>query len=607
MPPDTGPGSPATLSPDEAFAVLGDDTRLEILRALAAADGPLAYSKLFDRVEYDDATNFSYHLGKLTGHFVRKTDEGYDLWEAGRRVVEAVLSGAVTETPVIEPTETDEPCPYCGAPVEVGFQHARMELRCTECPGFLRHADSGGRRFSEHGSLGYFLFPPAGVRGRTASEALDAAWTWMHADVLVRSAGVCSRCSAPLDHSATACEAHDAEGGFCDRCGRRHAVRFESRCSNCGRAMNAIAPGCLLANTELLAFLTEHGVNPLAPESTDRALRALGDYDEEVVSADPFEARFTFHAGDETLTLTLDDDLCVTAVTRNAASDSRSRRAGERTFFDPGNAVQSMTPDIPTPGLGTYENTDPETCAESVRTALEMGYRHVDTAQMYGNESAVGDGIAAADVPREEVFVATKLDTGNLAYDDAVTTARESAERLGVEVIDLLYVHWPVDSYDPEGTLAALDDLRDDGLIRHVGLSNFTPDLIADARERLDSPVAAHQVETHPLLPQTELLAEAKAHDTALVAYSPVMKGRVGEYEPIRAVADAHDATPVQVSLAWLDAKGATPIPKSASEAHIRENLAAFDLELTDDEVARIDAIEETERIVDPDDAPWHA
>jgi len=265
-----------------------------------------------------------------------------------------------------------------------------------------------------------------------------------------------------------------------------------------------------------------------------------------------------------------------------------------------------MTPAVPSPGLGTYDNTDPEMCAESVRTALEAGYRHVDTAQMYDNEAAVGDGLAAADVPREDVFVATKLDTDNLAYDDAVATARESAERLGVEVIDLLYVHWPIKTYDPEGTLAALDDLRDDGLVRHVGLSNFQPDQIREVRERLDAPVAAHQVEMHPLLPQAELLAEAKEHDTALVAYSPVMKGRVGEYEPIRAVAEAHDATPAQVSLAWLDAKGAVPIPMSTSANHIRENLAAFDLSLTDDEVARIDAIEERERIVDPDAAPWN-
>jgi diketogulonate reductase-like aldo/keto reductase len=264
-----------------------------------------------------------------------------------------------------------------------------------------------------------------------------------------------------------------------------------------------------------------------------------------------------------------------------------------------------MPTDVPTPGLGTYRLTDRDECADAVRTALEAGYRHVDTAQMYGNEEYVGEGIAAADVPREDVFLATKLEPGNLAYDDAVRTARESRDRLGVDVIDLLYVHWPLRTYDPEETLAALDDLRDDGLIRHVGLSNFTPDLLAAARDRLDAPVAAHQVEMHPLLPQRDLLRDAREHDTALVAYCPVIRGRAGDYDAIRAVADRHDATPEQVCLAWLHENGAVPIPKSSSEAHIRENLDALDLDLSDDDVARIDSIDERERLVEPDDAPW--
>lgn len=319
---DTGAGESATLSPDEAFTVLGDETRLQVLQALGAADGPLSYSDLFDRIEYDDSANFSYHLRKLTGHFVRKTEAGYDLWEAGRRVVEAVLSGAVTETPVLEPTQTEERCPFCGAPVEVGFQHARVEMNCTECPGLLRFAGSGGRRFTEYGSLGFFLFPPAGVDGRTASAVLEAAWTWKHVDVLADSSGVCSRCSAALDTSVAVCPDHDAGDGYCEHCGRRYAVRFDIGCTNCNYDVHSIAPGCLLSNTELLAFFTTHGINPLAPDSLDGAMDALANYEEEVVSTDPFEARFTFTAGGDAITLTVDDDLSVADVTTHDAAGS---------------------------------------------------------------------------------------------------------------------------------------------------------------------------------------------------------------------------------------------------------------------------------------------
>jgi diketogulonate reductase-like aldo/keto reductase len=263
--------------------------------------------------------------------------------------------------------------------------------------------------------------------------------------------------------------------------------------------------------------------------------------------------------------------------------------------------------DIPRLGFGTYQNDDPEQCVESVRTALDAGYRHVDTAQSYGNEAAVGDGIEASDVPREDVFVATKLSTENLAYDDAVETARESAERLGVETIDLLYVHWPINSYDPEGTIEALNDLHEDGVIDAVGLSNFRIDQLNDAIERLDPPLAAHQVECHPMLPQDDLRGHAIDHDYALVAYCPIARNQVAEVDTIVEIAENHDASPAQVSLAWLLAKeNVVAIPKATGEAHIRDNLAARELELTDEEIAAIDDLDEHRRIVDFDAAPWN-
>jgi 2,5-diketo-D-gluconate reductase B len=263
---------------------------------------------------------------------------------------------------------------------------------------------------------------------------------------------------------------------------------------------------------------------------------------------------------------------------------------------------------LPPVGLGTYSDDDREQWRENVRTALDAGYRHVDTAQDYGNERYVGAGLADAAVDREAVFLATKLATGNLAYDDVLDTTEASLDRLGVDYLDLLYVHWPVDSYDPEGTLGALDELYEEGTIEHVGLSNFSPALLDEARDRLDAPVAAHQVECHPLLQQDDLHAYAREHDHWLVAYSPLAQGEVFDVPEIREVAAKHDATPAQVSLAWLLSKdNVAAIPKASSREHMGQNLAARDLDLDDEDVARIDGIEREHRVIDPEFGPWNA
>ena len=262
--------------------------------------------------------------------------------------------------------------------------------------------------------------------------------------------------------------------------------------------------------------------------------------------------------------------------------------------------------DLPDVGIGTYD-TDHDACQACVTYALNTGYRHVDTAEMYENEAAVGDALAAANVDREDVFVATKVLPENLAYDDVLARAQASREKLGVDAIDLLYVHWPIRAYDPEETLAAFDELYDRGLTRHVGLSNFTPARLDEARDHLDAPVFAHEVECHPLFQQDELREYAREHDHYLVAYSPLAKGRVTEVPEIVDIAEKHDATPAQVSLAWLLSKeNVAVIPKSTSETHIRENLAAGGLSLDPEDVERIDAIDREERQVDFPDAPWN-
>ncbi|WP_394351375.1 aldo/keto reductase [Halobaculum saliterrae] len=274
---------------------------------------------------------------------------------------------------------------------------------------------------------------------------------------------------------------------------------------------------------------------------------------------------------------------------------------------------QSIGPDdvpsangMPTLGLGTWENTDPEACRDAVATALEMGYRHVDTAQIYGNEAEVGDGIERAAVDREDVFLATKVWIDNLAPEDVRRTTEESLDRLGVDAVDLMYVHWPAREYDPEATLNAFNELYDDGLIERIGVSNFEPEQVAEAIEISDAPIFANQVELHPLLQQPELREACAEHDVEVVAYSPLARGQVFDVPELSEIAEKHDASEAQVSLAWLREKGVTAIPKATSEAHIRDNWESLALELDDEDVATIDAIDREDRRVDPGFAPWN-
>jgi diketogulonate reductase-like aldo/keto reductase len=266
-----------------------------------------------------------------------------------------------------------------------------------------------------------------------------------------------------------------------------------------------------------------------------------------------------------------------------------------------------MAGELPRLGLGTYQHDDPEVCVESVRSALELGYRHVDTAQGYENEASVGRGIRDSSVDREDVFLATKLTTDNLAYDDVIHSTRESMDRLGVDTIDLMYVHWPLNTYDPADTLPALDDLVDRGWVRHVGVSNFEPRHLAAARDVLENPIFANQVEMHPMLQQDELLADAREHDYWVVAYSPIARGEFFDHPAIAETAERLDCTPAQVCLAWsLDRENVAAIPKATGE-HVAENYGALEVELDDEARERIDAIEQEHRIVDFDEAPWHA
>jgi len=206
---------------------------------------------------------------------------------------------------------------------------------------------------------------------------------------------------------------------------------------------------------------------------------------------------------------------------------------------------------IPKLGPGTWQNTGPR-CTETVRTALELGYRHVDTAQAYDNEARVGDGIAAADVDREDVFLTTKVWRSNLRDGDLQASVRASLADLDVDHVDLLLVHRPHPRVPVEETLGAMAELREEGAVRHLGVSNFTRSQLDEAIRIADGPIVADQVLYHPYEDQSDLVSFCAARDVALTAYSPLARGGVLDDEVLGRIGERYDGTAAQVALRWL-------------------------------------------------------
>lgn len=262
--------------------------------------------------------------------------------------------------------------------------------------------------------------------------------------------------------------------------------------------------------------------------------------------------------------------------------------------------MQPRTP--PSLGLGTGGGSYPdgEALTNAVVSALELGYRHVDTAPMYGNQEAVGEGLARSDVPREELFVSSKVSPEDLDYDGVHRSLEASLDRLGVSYVDVLYVHFPTGAYDPAETMPAFEDLHDRGMIRSIGVSNFTPEDLEVAGDHLDVPIAANQVELHPWCQQRDLLSFAADRSIHVVGYCPLIRGRIFDDPVVARIAQDRDLTPAQVGLAWLLGKdGVSVVVKSTTPAHLRENLAATEVDLDSEEVAAIESISRTEKLVD--------
>ena len=260
---------------------------------------------------------------------------------------------------------------------------------------------------------------------------------------------------------------------------------------------------------------------------------------------------------------------------------------------------------IPAIGLGTWRLWGEE-CARVVEAGLRAGYRHVDTAQMYDNEREVGAGIAAAGVPRDDLFITTKIWPSAAAPGHLERAAEERLELLGLGYVDLLLIHWPPDAVPIAEVVKGLARVKRDGLARHIGISNCTVALIEDAVAACPEPLVTNQVEYHPFLSQAPVLGTARRHGLSLTAYCPLARGRVAEAAPMREIAAKHGRTTAQIALRWLvQQDGVIAIPKTATIARLVENLQIFDFELTPEEMRTIHGLAEPEgRMVETQFSP---
>jgi 2,5-diketo-D-gluconate reductase A len=260
--------------------------------------------------------------------------------------------------------------------------------------------------------------------------------------------------------------------------------------------------------------------------------------------------------------------------------------------------------EIPQLGFGVFQ-VPPEETQTAVEEALEVGYRHVDTAAAYRNERGVGAAIASSGIPREEIFVTTKLWNSQQGFESTLGACDKSLERLGLDYTDLYLIHWPVPT---EGraldTWRAFERIHEEGRSRTVGVSNFRIEDLEMLEREADTQPTVNQVELHPHFPQAELRAWHAEHGIATEAWSPLAQGDLLVNETIAAVASRHDRTPAQVILRWHLRLGNVVIPKSATPARIRENFEVFDFELDDEDMTEIAALDVGQRI-GPDPATF--
>ncbi len=259
--------------------------------------------------------------------------------------------------------------------------------------------------------------------------------------------------------------------------------------------------------------------------------------------------------------------------------------------------------EIPQLGFGVYQ-VPPEDTADAVSTALEIGYRHIDTAEMYGNEKGVGEAVARSGIDRGEVFVTSKLNNGHHRRDDALRAFDQSLGDLGFEYLDLFLVHWPLPGIDVDyvETWQAMEEIYASGRCRAIGVSNFQPHHLRRLFAETQVRPAVNQIEVHPYLTQEELRAFDADHEIVTEAWSPIAQGKVLDDPAIVAIAERLDRTPAQVVLRWHVQRGDVVFPKSVSRQRMQENFELFDFELGDGDMATLTGLDRGERTgPDPD------
>ncbi|MFC4350448.1 aldo/keto reductase [Fodinicurvata halophila] len=256
---------------------------------------------------------------------------------------------------------------------------------------------------------------------------------------------------------------------------------------------------------------------------------------------------------------------------------------------------------IPKIGFGTFQ-LDADVARARVREALEVGYRHIDTAQMYKNEEAVGAGLRDGGVPRDEIFLTTKVWPDRFADGDLQRSAEESLERLKLDYVDLLLLHWPNPEISLSETIGALNDVRKRGLAKHIGISNFNVALIREAVAASEAPLVTNQVEYHPWLSQDPVRQELARHGMSLTAYCPLGQGKLLEEPVIQRLAQAYGKEPGQVVLRWhYQQPDVIAIPRTSKAERVRSNLDIFDFELSEAEMSEISGLARSDgRIINP-------
>ncbi|MBS3815079.1 MAG: aldo/keto reductase [Hadesarchaea archaeon] len=251
--------------------------------------------------------------------------------------------------------------------------------------------------------------------------------------------------------------------------------------------------------------------------------------------------------------------------------------------------------DIPIIGLGTYRLRGKE-FLEKLKTALELGYNHIDTAEMYRNEEEIGEAISKYD--RSELFITTKVWKNNLHYRDVLESCEGSLKRLNTSYIDLYLIHWPNESIPIKETLRAMEKLVSENKVRSIGVSNFSIQQVKEASNNTSLPICVNQVEFHPWLYQKKMLDFCQSKNIILTAYTPIARTQVFDEKVIQDLVEKYDRTPAQIILRWEIQKGVVAIPKSGSKKHLKENLQIFDWELEKEDEEKIDNIPTTKEIV---------